>query len=60
MGLMSYFINTPSLHHSSTLKPRLSRTFGNFKFSYLLVITPLIKKLRFDTELHILYHLEYL
>jgi hypothetical protein len=23
------------------------------------VIAPLVKKLRFDTELHIIYHLEY-
>ena len=60
MGLMPYFINTPILHHCSTLKQRLSRTFGNLKFSYLLVITALIKKLRFDTKLHFLYHLVYL
>jgi hypothetical protein len=28
-GLMSFFFNTPILHHSSTPRPRLSRTFGN-------------------------------
>jgi hypothetical protein len=37
------------------------RIFVKLKISLsiLLVIAPLVKKLRFDTELHILYHLEY-
>jgi hypothetical protein len=41
-GLMSFFFNTPILHHSSTPGPRLSRTFGIPKIIFLLVIVPLL------------------
>ena len=36
-GLMLFF-NTPILHHSSTPGPRLSRTFGTLKITFLGVI----------------------
>jgi hypothetical protein len=40
-GLMSFFFNTPVLHHSIIPRPRLSRTFGNFQIAFLLVIITL-------------------
>jgi hypothetical protein len=39
-GWMSFFSNTPILHHSSTPEPGLSITFGYQKINSLLVIVP--------------------
>jgi hypothetical protein len=47
-GLMSFFLNTPIFHHSSTPRSRLSRTSGKLEITFLLVIDP--KKIRIRDE----------
>ncbi len=39
-GLISFFFNTPVLHHSITPMPKISRTSDNLKIILLLVIIP--------------------